>query len=585
VKLSESPMTEPQTPVYEFGTFRVDAARHLLLDRDSQAVPLTPKVFDTLVYLITHRNQVQKKEEMIRAIWPGRVVEENNLSQNISTLRRILGESRDGHQYIVTVPGIGYRWVARVSNDSSVTGVNPAPEISSIAVLPFLPLVAEHRDLSLELGMADTLIARLSGIRQVIVRPIGSVRKYVEVDQDSLQAGRELGVESVLEGSIQRWGDAIRVTVRLMNVASGAAQWADTFDEKFSDIFSVQDAIAKRVAAALVPQLGQEEKQNLVRRQTENAEVYELYLKGRFHLFRLTPPEIQTAVGYFQRAVAIEPAYAPAHLGLASAMFRLPLAGELRSTEFYPKAKEAARMALEIDDQIAEVHALLGWISFWYDWDWKAAENHFRKAQLLDPNNGESHLGYAHLLSNTGRHQEALSEAMRARELDPLFMLANALESQFLLHAGQADEAMSKLHQTLALDANFWLTHLYFSSVYFEMGRYTEALVSAEQATSLSGGSSHAKAVAACALTRLGRQEEARALLDDLLLRSTQRYVPPYHFALLYNGLGETDHALVSLERGVEQKDPRMTFLKVEPKLQNLRSNPAFTDIMRRVGF
>jgi tetratricopeptide (TPR) repeat protein len=281
----------------------------------------------------------------------------------------------------------------------------------------------------------------------------------------------------------------------------------------------------------------------------------------------------------------MEPSFAPAHVGLASAQFRLPLAGGLRSTEHYPKAKEAAQKALEIDDQLAEGYAILGWIAFWFDWNWQAAEEYFRKAQRLDPNNAESHLGYAHLLSNTGKHREALAEAKRARELDPLFMLANALECQFLLHAGQADEALAKLHRTLALDANFWLTHMYYSSVYFEKGQFAEAAAAADRAMQLSGGNSHAKAAAACALAKLGKQQEARVLLDDVLQLSTQRYIPPYHFALLYNGLGESDQALAWLERGLEQRDPRMTFLKVEPKLQNLCSVPAFMDIMRRIGF
>jgi len=570
--------------MYEFGTFRVDPGRRLLLDSDGQVVPLTPKVFDTLLYLVEHRSDVQKKEDLMTAIWPERVVEENNLNQNIAALRRALGERRGEHQFIVTVPGYGYRFVAEVHSDSK-RAANHAPSCASIAVLPFLPLVAEHRDLALELGMADTLIARLSGIRQVIVRPIGSVRKYVELDQDSLLVGRDLGVDSVLEGSIQRWGDAIRVTVRLMNVASGAALWADTFEEKFSDIFSVQDAIAKRVAAALAPQLGQEEQQRLVRRYTENAEVYELYLKGRLHLFRLTPPEMQTAISYFEQAIAMEPSFALAHVGLASAHFRLPLAGSLRSTEHYPVAKAAALKALDIDDQLAEAYALLGWIAFWFDWNWPSAEDYFRKAQRLDPNNAESHLGYAHLLSNTGKHREALAEAKRARELDPLFMLASALECQFLLHAGQADAALEKLHRIEALDANFWLTYLYYSSVYFEMGRFAESATAAGRAMQLSGGNSHAKAFAACALTKLGKQQEAGALLNDVLQMSAQRYVPPYHFAVLYNGLGDSDQALAWLERGMEQRDPRMTFLKVDPKFQDLRSTSAFTDIMRRVGF
>lgn len=570
--------------MYEFGTFRLDTTKRLLFGGDGQVVPLTPKAFDTLLYLIEHRTEVQKKETLISAIWPKRIVEENNLNQNISFLRRALGDNRDEHQFIVTVPGYGYRFVAEVKHNLASADL-PLPSDNSIAVLPFLPLVAEHRDLALELGMADTLITRLSGIRQVIVRPMSSVRKYMDVDRDALQAGRELNVKMVLEGTIQRWGDAIRVTVRLIDVATSSAKWTGTFDQKFSDIFSVQDAITRRVAMALAPHLGQEEKQQLVRRYTDSVEVYELYLKGRLHLFRLTPPEMQTAIGYFERSVEMDASFAPGYLGLASAHFRLPLASGLRATEHFPRAKAAAEKALEIDDQLAEGHAFLGWIAFWFDWDWIAAEIHFERAQQLDPNNPESHLGYAHMLSNTGQHARALDGVKRARELDPLFMLANALECQFLLHAGQAEQALDKLRQALALDANFWLTHLYFSSVYFELERFDEAAETARHAMELSGGNTHAMAAAACALVKLGKQAEARSLLEEVQQIATKRYVPPYHFALLYNGLGEPDQALAWLERGVEERDPRMTFLLVEPKLQNLRTVDSFADILKRVGF
>ncbi len=579
-------MTEPQEQVYEFGTFRVNTAKRLLFKGDGQPVPLTAKAFDALLYLVEHRAVVLKKEELMKAVWPERVVEENNLNQIISALRRVLGEAKGEHRYIVTVPGRGYRFVAEVQTPATKAGESTATAQAAaraIAVLPFQPLVAEHRDLALELGMADTLIARLSGIRKLIVRPIASVRKYVDVEQNSLQAGRELGVESVLEGSIQRWGDTIRVTVRLMQVATGAALWTGTFDEKFSNIFAVQDAIAERVVAALALQLGHAEQQRLIRRHTDNAEVYELYLKGRFHLFRLTLPEMQTGVAYFQQAIAIDPAYAEAYVGLANALFRLPLAGELRPGDFYPGAKAAAQKALELDDTLAEGHAILGWIAFWYEWNWSAAENHFRQALKLDPNEPESHLGYAHLLSNIGQHAEALAEVKRARELNPLHLLSNALEGLLLLNSGQAGAALESLQKSLALDAQFWMTHFYFSAVYLEIGRFAESLAEAEAARRLSGGSTLAMAAAACALVKLRKRKGAKALLDELLQLSFSRYVPPYHIALLYNGLGETEETLAWLERGIEQRDPKMTFLQVDSKWNNLRATPGFKDIMQRV--
>lgn len=577
-------MAEPQVQVYEFGDFRVDTAKRLLLKRDGEPVALTAKAFDALLYLLEHRAVELKKEELMKAIWPGRVVEENNLNQIISTLRRVLGEAKGENRYIVTVPGRGYRFVAELNAGGPTRTESASPPVATIAVLPFLPLVAEHRDMALELGMADTLIARLSGIRKLIVRPIASVRKYVDIEQDSLQAGRELGVESFLEGSIQRWGDTIRVTVRLMQVSTGAALWAGSFDEKFSNIFAVQDAIAERVVSALALQLGHAEQQHLTRRHTDNAEVYELYLKGRFHLFRLTPPEMQTGITYFQHAISKDPAFAQAYIGLASALFRMPLAAELRPGDFYPRAKAAAQKALELDDSLAEGHAILGWIAFWYEWNWDDAENHFRRAQLLDPNDWESHLGYAHLLSNIGRHAEALVEVKRARELNPLHMLSNALHGLFLLNAGRARDALESLHKALALDANFWFTHFYYSGVYFELGQFREAVAEAAEARRLSGGNTISLVAEACALVKLRKRKEAKALLDELLQLAARKYVPPYHFAMLYNGLDESEETPAWLERAIEQRDPKMTFLLVDPKWNNLRGTPGFIDILRRVG-
>jgi serine/threonine-protein kinase len=230
--------------IYEFGDFRVDAGRRLVLGVDGRPLQLTPKVFDTLLYLVQHADAVLEKETLMNAIWPGITVEENNLSQSISALRRALGGNRTEHHYIVTVPGRGYRFVAPVKKHNAPPTAVSTESITSIAVLPFQPLVRGDTDASLEMGMADTLIARLSNIRDVIVRPMSSVRKYADLQRDALLAGRDLGVESVLEGSLQRRGNKIRVTVRLLNVPNGASLWAGTFDEEMTDIFALQDTIA-----------------------------------------------------------------------------------------------------------------------------------------------------------------------------------------------------------------------------------------------------------------------------------------------------------------------------------------------------
>jgi DNA-binding winged helix-turn-helix (wHTH) protein/tetratricopeptide (TPR) repeat protein len=577
-------MGERQAQIYEFGDFRLDAAKRLLLKRGGEAVPLTPKVFDTLLYLIEERGTVLTKDELMAAIWPDTVVEENNLGQNISKLRGVLGESRGEHRYILTVPGRGYRFVADVKTSAPRADAPSDAAVNTLAVLPFKPLVVETRDASLEMGMADTLIARLSNIREVVVRPVSSVRKYVEMDQDPLAAGRELGAESVLDGSIQRWGDNIRVTVRLMRVADGASLWAGIFDEKFTNIFAVQDAIAEKVAGALAPRLGREEKKRLTKRHTRNAEAYELYVRGRYHALKATPPEIQTAISYFRQAIDLDPDYALAYVGLADAYRSLPLNSDMHPNEFFPRAKAALQKAVEIDDTLAEAHAVLGFTIFWYDWDWGAAEGQYRRALELDPNSADAHLAYAHLLSNTGRHTEALAEAKRARELDPLNLRNNALEGQFLNHAGRTDEALARLRKTFELDPNYLLAHLFAWSAYVEKGMYVEAAAEARRARELNDLSAQPGAYLGYALAKSGRRREALAELEGLLELLAERYVPPYLVALVYHGLGERDEALAWLERGFEQRDPKMVFLLVEPKWNNLRDDQRFQDLLRRVG-
>lgn len=576
-------MDNQRAHTYQFGDFCLDAAKRLLLDHDGKPLSLTPKAFETLLYLVERGGAVLDKDELMRVVWPDTVVEENNLNQLISTLRRVLGDDRAGHRYIMTVPGRGYCFVADVSTHTPHTETPAPTALATIAVLPFKPLVAEHRDASLELGMADTLIARLSG-REVIVRPISSVRKYVDLDQDPLVAGRELGVGSVLEGSIQRWADYIRVTARLISISTGTSLWSGSFDEKFTDIFTVQDAVAEKVANALALQLGSEERLRLTKRYTENVEAYEFYLKGRYHVSKLTLPDMQKGVTYFQQALVIDPSYALAHVGLANAFLRISIAGEMPSMAFFPKAKAAAQKAIEIDGHLADAHAALGWSTFWYDWDWNAAENQAQRALELNPNNADAHEAYAHLLSNTGRHAEALAEIRRARELDPLNLLTNALEAQFLLHAGKPDEALARLLKTFEVEPNFWIAHLFASSAYTEKGMFAEAIVEAEQARAFSGGSSHAIAFGAYALSRSGKQAEARAVLEELLRLPAERYVPPYHIALIYNSFDEREKTLAWLERGFEQRDPKLTFLKVEPKWNNLRDDPRFQNLLRRIG-
>jgi tetratricopeptide (TPR) repeat protein len=391
-------------------------------------------------------------------------------------------------------------------------------------------------------------------------------------------------VQAILNGRFVLRGDELALYLSLVDGRTGNQIWGEQYNRKLKDLVALQSEIALDVSQKLRARLSGADEQKLAKTYTANAEAYQLYLKGRYHVLKLSPPEIQTGISYFQQAIDIDPHYALAYVGLADA-YRSALIGDTLPAEFLPKAKAAAQKAIDIDDTLANAHAELGFIIFWYDWDWNAAENQFKRALELDPNDADTHLFYAHLLSNTGRHAEGLAEARRARELEPLNLRTSALEGQFLIHAGRTDEALASLQRIIALEPNFAFAHFFASSAYIEKGMFAEAIAEARKARDLNGANSQSPAFLGYALAKSGKQTEARAVLEELLKRATERYVPPYHIALVYNALGERAETLAWLERGYKERDAKMVFLKVEPKWNNLRGDPHFQDLMRRVGF
>lgn len=597
-------------------------------------VRLEPRLMAVLEVLARTPGELVTRHELLGGVWPGGEVYDEALTQCVYQLRQQLLRAGGNDEYrnlITTVPKRGYilkgqvedcveesraqRAAAGVESSGTVgtpdrkmqliVGVlglvlavaalwtivqwrspaEPVPgefRVKTLAVLPFLPLAADDRDAVLELGMADTLIARLSGIRQLVIRPISSVRRYADMDRDALRAGRELGADAVVEGSIQRSGQDLRVTVRLLRVDDGSALWADTFHENAASIFAVQDAICERVAAALAPELGQQALPKPARLGTSDAEAYEHYLKGRYVLARFTPRDMRASMDHFRRAVARDPDYAQAWLGLANVQFRLPIAGEAAPEEYYPNAKAAAQRALQIDPTLAEGHAMLGWIAHWYDWDWAASEAHFRRAIELNPNDTEGRLGYGHLLLISGRQDRALAEVRRAREISPFYAVATSLEGFFLARAARPEEAIQRLEEARQQYEDFWLIRLHLAEAYFAAGRYEDALEEAQNARTISGGSSAAMAREVAYLARLGRTADAEAVLDEMLQQSDDRYVPPIDLAAAYDGVGDVDAALRWLERAYEVRDPKMALLGVYD-WNFVRDRPEFADLLHRL--
>ena len=479
---------------------------------------------------------------------------------------------------LVGVIGLGYYfWSAK----------NSAPNAAgkkSLAVLPFVNASQDPNAEYLSDGITESIINNLSQLAGLKVMSRNSAFRFKNNQTDTKNIASQLGVETLVTGDIKQVGDRLVINVRLIDASDDSQIWGNQYIKTSADIIAAQNEIAQAVAQNLRLKLSNTEQQQMAKRPTENAEAYQLYLRGRFHVFKLTLPEIQKGISYFQQAINLDPNYALAYAGLSDAYRSLAIGSELTPTEFMPKAQTAANKAIELDDALAEAHTALGATLFW-QWNWNEAENQFKRALELNPNEANVHIFYAHLLSNTGRHAEALAEIKRARELDPLFPFAGALEGQFLLHAGKPDEALDRLRKTFELAPNFWMPHLFAASVYTEKGLFEEAVAEARKARELSPAQTVSLAYEGYALAKLGKNDEARILLNELLKLSETRFVPPDHLALIYNGLGETDKTFEWLEKAYQQRDPKMAFLKVEPKWNNLRSEARFIDLMRRMNF
>jgi TolB-like protein/Flp pilus assembly protein TadD len=443
--------------------------------------------------------------------------------------------------------------------------------------LPFKPLVQENRHEELEIGLADALISKLSGNEEIVIRPLSAIRRYTLLDQDTLTAANELGVESVLDGTIQTWGDRIRISAKLLRASDGKQLWSGQFDEKFVDIFVVQDAISERVAAALKIQLEGK------KRPTENLGAYQLYMKGRYHIAKGAPPDLHASIPFFEQAIAIDPGYALAYTGLSHAYGVLGLTGDTTIPDLVPKARAAEQKALELDDTLAVAHNTRCMGLFWYDWDWEGAEKACLRAIEIDPNNSDFHGNYAMVLSNTGRHEEALAEAKRSRELNPINLAQVALEGQFLFHAGRIDDAVARLREMSQLEPNFWIPHMIAASVYVEKGMFAEAIAESRKEHELTG--TNVYPIASVAHARSGKRDEARIELMKLLDLAAAKRSSPYNIAMIYNALDDRDQAIDWLEKAHDQRDTKMTFLKVEPKWNNLRNEPRFAALMQRMNF
>jgi len=580
-------MERPQTYIYEFDDFRVDPGRRLLLEGDGRPLPLTPKAFDTLIYLVQHSDVVLGKETLMRAIWGETAVEENNLNQCISALRRALGEKRAEHRYIVTVPGRGYRFVAPVTKRKPPVIASSAESIPSIAVLPFQPLAPNNRDEALEMGMADTLIARLSSIRDVVVRPISSIRKYADLKQDVLAAGRELGVESVLEGSLQRQGKRVRVTVRLLNVSNGASLWAGTFDDEMTDIFALQDAISERVAQAWSLELSKEDQSRLIKHYTQSTRAYQLYLKGRYYWWKNSPEEFNKSRDYFHRAVEEDPSYALAYCGLNSFYGYGAAWGIMPPDEGWPKAEWAVTKALELDDQLAEAHLDLAALKMVYYLDWVGTEREAKRAIELSPGFDEIHYAYSFFLLVMRRFREAIAEGKRALACNPFSLRISQHLGYALYCARSYDEAIQQYQKAIELDHNDASVREALGDIYERKGQYQEAVEQWTKAALLANDAELVAPLRAAntsgAFDKVVRAVAAKRLERLQSSRDSGAYVPAIKFAREHLRAGHPEEALKWLTRACEERNVYSLLIASDPFYDPLRADKRFAKLLRRM--
>jgi serine/threonine protein kinase/tetratricopeptide (TPR) repeat protein len=454
-------------------------------------------------------------------------------------------------------------------------------KIDSLAVLPFVNLSGDPEMEYLSDGIADTLINSLSQLRKLRVVPRGLTFRYKGREVDAQRVGGELDARAVLTGRVMQRGDTLLIGTELMDVAKLSQLWGAQYNRKMADIFVLQEEIAREITEKLRLQLTGDEKKRLTKRATGNKEAYQLYLKGRFWLEKRTPEGFSKAIEYFQQAIAKDHIYALAYSGLSDCFSSLPAFGFVSPKEAFPRAREAAVKALEIDDTLAEAHTSLAMVKALFDWDWSGGERELQRAIALNPDYAMAHLWYGWTLANTGQLEESIAEVKRALELDPLSLNINWMFGLLLYFARKYDQAIEQYRKTLELDPNFFLSHTFLGWAYIQKSMYKEGIAELEKAVAISS-SNLSLALLGYGYAPAGRRPEAQKVLDQLNELSKQKYVPPYHRAVICAGLGENDMVFEWLEKAFE--DHFIVLIKVHPAYDSLHSDPRFTNLLRRMN-
>jgi TolB-like protein/Tfp pilus assembly protein PilF len=487
--------------------------------------------------------------------------------------------------YVVIVAGaisVGLFFLGRyTSSKQTESGELPA---KSIAVLPFENLSPDPDNAYFTEGVQEEILTRLAKIADLKVISRTSTQRFKSSPDNLPQIAKQLGVANILQGSVQKAADQVRVTVQLINAATDAHLWAESYNRKLTDIFAVETEIAKKVADTLQAKLTGSEEKAIAAKPTENSEAHELYLKGRFFWNKRTGADLKTAIQYFEQAIEKDPNYALAYAGLADAYALLPAYGAASSSESFPQAETAAKKALELDDALAQAHTSLAQVLLFYRLDFENAAKEFERAIALDPNYATAHHWYGiGPPMSLGNLNKGLAELNRAKQLDPLSLIINADLGASFVTARRYDEAIAQLRKTIEMDPHFYYSHWNLGEALQLKGHLDEALTEYKKAAALNDDPL-VLGLLAQAYAKLGQRDEALKTLEQLHQIATRRYVANYTFALVYIALGENEKAIDFLEHAYRDRvGPDITLIKVDPMLDPLRGNPRFEALVAKV--
>jgi DNA-binding winged helix-turn-helix (wHTH) protein/TolB-like protein/Flp pilus assembly protein TadD len=624
----------PDNPIC-FAEFELDTVRRQLW-RDGEIVALHSKAFDLLAFLVQNNGRLVSKDEILDTVWENNFVEESNLLVQISNLRKALGETKNSPRFLITIPGKGYKFIAPVEDEliiethsvAELTIEEISPEhlalpekqtstfprwaiaaavllicligffayrhyseppkndltstasVSSIAVLPFQFIQSEAQNEGLELGLTESLINRLSSLKNVSIRPLSAVKKYTPENRDFSKIGNELKVDSVLEGNIQTVGNRIRLTCRLLNTKTGETIWNEQIDEDFTEIFTVQDKISNRIISSLQIALSEKEKSRFAKNEKQNIEAYKKYLTARYHWNKRNAEGFYESIKFYKESLDLDPTFALAYSGIADSYLLIGLYGIEPTTDAFPKAQAAAEKALEINPESAEAFVSLAMVNYLFRYDWKKAEEDFRLAIDLKPSYSTGHHWFGLFLAMNDRTDEALKHLSHAKELDPLSSSINT-DVAFAYYLGnQFDQAIGQLEKTLKSNPDFpnALNHLGMNLVAAK--RYDEAITQFEKAKQISNGRA-GTTESIWANGFAGNKEKARQLLAGL---PKNEKFSPFDLAVIYASLDEKEKAIEYLEEAYQKRSPLLVPLKVFPPFESLRNEPKFIELLKKMN-